>query len=202
MAKATGDHTPARAAVKIEFEPFAYTDQQWDRIKAAVRDALGIDADQTEREITPVIRKTLRSSIEFTVSQYYFQSATSSRRRRRAELSALRNDARNLQDSIFDALAAAVDSDLLCATRDYFTKLLRNLDHQIEQAEQRGDNARKTARDQCWSELLAIWCDIGGKPRGVAAAEFLWVASRPVMGKAIPAHKSVVQWLKRRLSSP
>ena len=67
-----------------------------------------------------------------------------------------------------------VDADMLTATSDYFSKLLRNLDRQIEQAGSRsGDNARKTDRDQFWSELLAIWCELGGKPTGAAAADFL-----------------------------
>jgi hypothetical protein len=206
--KAKGDHTPARAA--FAFDLFRYTDQEWDRIGACLRDRLGIDADQTERELTPFMRKSLRSCIEFAVGQY--SPAT---KRRRAELIALRKAAKELRDDIVDAFAVeveivgqpnsffrrllpGVDADMETASSDYFGKLLRNLDRQIEQAEQRGDNARKTARDECWSELLTIWCDLGGKPRGVAAAEFLWVASKPVMHDAVPAHKSVVQWLERR----
>ena len=59
-----------------------------------------------------------------------------------------------------------VDADMLTATGDYFGKLLRNLDRLIEQAGSRRDNARKTARDQFWNELLAIWCELGGKPTG------------------------------------
>ena len=57
---------------------------------------------------------------------------------------------------------------MLDATDDYFTKLLRNLDSQIESAETRTrrDNARKPERDEFWTQLLAIWCDIGGKPHG------------------------------------
>ena len=194
----------------IEFEFFTYSDAQWDRIKVAVRDELGLDVDQTWCSITPVIHKTLRSCIEAAVSQY---SAAPRRRRRRAELNALRKDIKNLRASIISAIAVpvdrkggtfaemlllGVDADMLTATRDYFRKLTSNLDRQIKQAGQRGDNARKTARDQCWNELLAIWCDLGGKPRGVAAAEFLWVASRPVMRDTVPAHKSIVQWLERR----
>lgn len=193
----------------IELEHFDYTDPQWDRIKVVFRDRLGIDADQTERQITPVIRKSLRSCIEFAVSQY--GPAT---KRHRAELIALRKAAKKLRDGIVDAFAVeveivgkpnsfarhllpGVEGDMERATREYFDRLLPNLDRQIELAGRRGDNARKAARDHCWSELLAIWCDLGGKPRGVEAAEFLWVASRPVMHGAVPAHKSVVRWLER-----
>jgi hypothetical protein len=52
----------------ITVEAFTY-DAQWDKIKVVVRDALGIDADQTERRITPIISKSLRSCIELAVSQ-------------------------------------------------------------------------------------------------------------------------------------
>jgi hypothetical protein len=194
----------------IALDLFTYTEQQWDRIKVAVRDALGLDADQIEREITPVIHKSLRSCIEHAVSEY----SPAATKRRRAELSALRKNIENQRASHIDAftvevdrkggmfavmLLPGVDADMVTATNDYFRKLERNLDRQIEQPGQRGgDNARKTARDHCWSELLAIWCDLGGKPRGVAAAEFLWVASKSVMGDAVPSHKSIVQWLERR----
>ena len=75
---------------------------------------------------------------------------------------------------------------------------MRNLDRQIEQAGSRRDNARKPDRDEFWNELLAIWCELGGKPSGKAAANFLIAASKPVMGSAVPTLKSVVQWLERR----
>jgi hypothetical protein len=204
----------------IEFEFFFYSDEQWERIKVAVRDALGLDADQIEREVitrtfaNSVITRRFRDHIQIAGGLYLFQNANTRQRPHRAKLIALRKDAENLQNSIIAALAVqvgikhddtsrlllrnGVDGDMDTATRDYFTKLLHNLARQIEQAGQRGDNARKTARDHYWSELLANWCDVGGKPRGVAAAEFLWVASQPVMGDAVPAHKSIVQWLERR----
>jgi hypothetical protein len=187
----------------------AYTDPQWDRIKVAVRDALGLDADQIEREITPVIRKSLRSCIEFAVSQY---SPATNLQRRRAKLSALRKNIENQRADIINAftvevgrkggtfavmLLPGVDADMVTSTNDYFKKLERNLDRQIEQAGQRGDNARKTARDNCWNELLAIWCELGGKASGKATAGFLIVASKPVMGSAVPDITSVMRWLER-----
>ena len=46
----------AEAAAMINVEFFTYTDAQWNAIKAVVRDALGRDADQIERQITPVTR--------------------------------------------------------------------------------------------------------------------------------------------------
>ena len=98
-------------------------------------------------------------------------------------------------------LQRGVDAGMLTATRDYFAKLLRNIDRQIEQAGSSRDNARKPDRDQCWSELLAIWIDIGGKPHGVAAAEFIKLASLPVMNSTVPNLASVVQWLKRHRAS-
>ena len=212
----------AGAAAMIEFEFFAYTDQQWDRIKVAVRDALGLDADQIERQITPLRigdlsitgMQSLRDRIAAAAGMYPLHSAANRRSLRRDELVALRKSAENLRASIISAIAVpvgtkgsplvhplllkGVDVDMLTATSNYFRKLSRNLDRQIEQAGQRGDNARKSDRDHCWNELLAIWCELGGKPHGVEAAEFLWVASKPVMRGAVPAHKSIVQWLERR----
>ena len=206
----------AGAAAMIEFELFTYSDEQWDRIRVALRDALGLDDDQIERHIAlspGAISRRLRDGMQTAATLYLIRSASTRQRPRRAEMIALRKDAENLRASIIAALAVqvgtkyddtsrlllrhGVDGDMETATSDYFTKLLLNLDRQIEQAGHRGDNARKTARDHYWSELLAIWCELGGKPHGVAAAEFLWVAS-PVMRGAVPAHKSIVQWLERR----
>jgi len=53
----------------IIIEAITYAEEQWDQIRAVFHDELGLDADQTEREITPVIRKSLRSCIELAVSQ-------------------------------------------------------------------------------------------------------------------------------------
>jgi hypothetical protein len=68
----------------------------------------------------------------------------------------------------------------------------------IEQAGSRRHNARKPARDKCWRELLAVWCDLGGEPHGLGAATFIRAASLPVMGSAVPSLASIVQWLERR----
>ena len=203
----------------IVFDVFAYSEPEWDQIEVAVRDALSLDADQIERveiERTVGITRRLRNHIETAASTYFFQSANTRQRPRRTELIAIRNDAENLRTGIMAALAAqvrigrddaarlllrhGVDGDMETATRDYFTKLLHNLDRQIKQAGQPGDNARKAkaARDDFWSELLTVWLELGGKSRGVAAATFLWIASRPVMRGALPSHKSIVRWLDRR----
>jgi hypothetical protein len=195
----------------IEFEFITYSDAQWDRIKIAVRDALGLNADQID--ITGSL--SLRDRIETIVSMYLFQSASTRQSPRRAELIALRKDAETLRARIIDALAVllrviddgldapallrpGVDGDMMIVINDFFTKLAPNLDRQIKQAGERGDNARKTARDHCWSELLAIWCDLGGKATGKATASFLIAASRPVMGSAVPDITSVMRWLERR----
>jgi hypothetical protein len=194
----------------IEFKFFTYSDAQWDRIKVAVRDALGLDADQID--ITGSL--SLRDRIETIVSMYLFQSASTRQSPRRAELIALRNDAETFRARIIDALAVlvriiddgldapallrpGVDADMMIVINDFFTKLAPNLDRQIRQAGERGDNARKTARDHCWSELLAIWCDLGGTATGKAAASFLIVASKPVMRSAVPDITSVMRWLER-----
>ena len=208
----------------IKFEFFTYSDEQWNKIKEQVLDELGVDVDQIKRQITSVIRngdfeesltgmQSLRSRIEITANQYRVYSAVNRLSPRRDELDALRKDAKNVHASIISALSVrfdagygvvvpmlfnGVDADMLNATSDYFRKLAANLDRQIEQAGSSRDNARKTARDQCWNELLAIWCELGGKPSGAAAASFLIAASKPVMGSAVPTLKSVVQWLERR----
>ncbi|WP_426615367.1 hypothetical protein [Bradyrhizobium sp. McL0616] len=203
----------------IEFELFAYTNQQWDRIKVAV-DALGLDADKIERRPLAAsgltAMQSLRERIEIAASVYLLQSANTRQRPRRAELIAVRENAENLSARIFDALAVqvgskhddtvrlvlrqSVDGDMETATRDYFAKLLQNLDREIEKANQRGDNARKADRDDYWNELLAIWCELGGKASGKAAASFLGAASKPVMGSAVPDITSVMRWLERRQS--
>jgi hypothetical protein len=76
-------------------------------------------------------------------------------------------------------------------------KLEDTLDRQIEKAKMptRQDNARKTERDEFWTTLLVLWCDIGGKPHGSAAARFLIAASKPV--GADTTIDTVLQWLKR-----
>ena len=80
-------------------------------------------------------------------------------------------------------------------------RLVDTLDRQIEKAETRTrrDNARKTERDEFWTGLLVIWCYIGGKPHGSAAARFLIAASKPVGADA--SINTVLRWLKRRKES-
>jgi hypothetical protein len=96
-------------------------------------------------------------------------------------------------------LLNGVDDDMLTATRDYFRKLLANLDRMIDQAgSRRRGNARKPARDRVWTNLLEIWCEFGGKATGTAAALFLRAASLPMMGGAVPDIPSIMRWLKRR----
>jgi hypothetical protein len=211
----------------IEVEFFAFTDAQWDAIKEQVLDDLGVDADQIERQVTvrhtgPDFEESftgmepLRSRIESVVSLYRLHSDVKDRSQRRDDLGTLRKEAEGLRDSILGTVAVpfrakteydfpahplllnGVDADMLTATRDYFRKLLANLDRMIDRAGSSRDNARKTARDQCWGELLAIWRELGGKPRSIAAAEFLKLASLPVMGSAVPNLKSVRRWLDRR----
>jgi len=205
----------------IEVEFFTYTDEQWNAIKEQVLDDLGVDADRIERLITPTLgefsiiaMQPLRDRIELVVSKYQLLSDGNRQKPSRADLEALRDDTENLRTGIVAALSEqvgaknddvaipflrpGVDADMLTQTNDYFRKLLRNLKRQIEQAGQRGDNSRKPARDQCWTELLAIWCELDGRPRGLAAAQFLQLTSVPVMGSAVPNLASIIQWLKRR----
>lgn len=205
----------------ITLDFFTYTDKQWDQIRTVVRDAFGLDADQIVRRITPVIgqysitgMEPLRSRIETAASLYHLHGATNRHQPRCDQLNTLRKSAENLRASIISAVAVpigtkgdplihplllkGVDADMLTATSHYFRKLIRNLDRQIKQAGSRGDNARKPDRDHCWNELLTIWCELGGKATGKAAACFLIAASKPVMGSAVPNITSVMRWFERR----
>jgi hypothetical protein len=211
--------------MKFTQEFFTYTDAQWNQIREQVLDDLAVDVDRIERQITPKVgnfsytgMEPLRDRIETVASLYHFRSAVSRQSPRRDELDALCREAKNLRASIIGAVAVqvgtntkykhafptfpvllnGVDADMLTETDDYFRKLLSNLDRMIAQAGSSRDNARKTARDQCWTELRSIWIELGGKPRGIAAAEFIKLASLPVMNSAVPDLASIIQWLKRR----
>ena len=216
-------HQAAEAAAMINVEFFTYTEPEWAAIREQVLADLSVDVDRIERQITHLIQnrdfeesftgmEPLRERIEVTVGLYHFHSAVSRHRPRRDELIERRKDVENLRASIINVLTVpvrtelnvhkvllnGVDADMLIATGDYFRKLLRNIDSQIAQTGSRRDNARKPDRDRCWTELRAIWIDIGGKPHGEAAAEFIKLASLPAMNSAVPARKSIVQWLERR----
>jgi hypothetical protein len=61
------------------------------------------------------------------------------------------------------------------------------------------------SRELFWSELLAIWRQIGGKESGADAADFLIAVSLPTFSSmppgaqdAVPYRPSVIQWLRRR----
>ena len=108
-------------------------------------------------------------------------------------LTDLRDDAKRLRDGIVTITPpSGPDITIIRPTRTcefatdaYFKKLLRNLDGIIEAL---GPPRRKTGsaasknmgRDLFWSDLLAIWCKIGGKETGAEAADFLIAVSVPV----------------------
>jgi hypothetical protein len=203
----------AEAAAMIE--PFKYSDEQWDQIRTVMRDQFGLDADQIVRRFTSfsgTTTESVRNRIETALTLYLLQDVIDRQQPRRDELTALRKSAEDLRVSISRAVAAPVstkgdpliyplpgtDADMLIATSVYFKKLLRNLDRQIKQAGSREDNARKPGRDRCWYELLSIWCELGGKASGLAAATFLMVASKPVMYSAVPDIASIMRWLRRQ----
>jgi hypothetical protein len=186
----------------IEVAFFAYTHEQWKPIGVHIKAALGVDAEAD-----------LRRRIELAASLYPLHSAVKRRSLRRDELVALRKSAEDLREAIVKAVAVPIsnkgnplklplilpgaDADMLTATSHYFRKLIRNPDRMVAQARPRRESARKIDRDQYWNELLAIWCELGGKATGAAAADFLMLASLPVMS-VVPPHASVVQWLERR----
>jgi hypothetical protein len=131
---------------------------------------------------------------------------------RRTELVALRDEIERVRARIIAALSIKVgnnrlsrdgnDIGMLKLTRTFFDKLTSNLDRQIADTAGRQANARKAERDECWEELLFIWRELGGKPYGSAAADFLLTASQPLMRSSVPTHKSILQWLDRRRDKP
>ena len=189
-----------------EFEEFRYSEPQWSELKAVVLDAR-LDVDQ------------IRRTMECAASVYLPQRTINRQRLSRDELKVLRKDAENLRARIAGALGVhiniknvgqhsfpqpGVDRDMLDATKvpeGYFAKLADTLDRQIEKAETptRRDNARKTERDEFWTSLLLLWCDIGGKPHGLAAARFLIAASKSVRADA--SINTVLRWLERQKES-
>ena len=170
-----------------------------------MRDAR-LNVDQSTLRVT-------RRTIEAVASAYLPHGAINRQRLSRDELIALRKDAKNLRGRIASALAVhlnikdvgphsypqpGVDHAMLDATSDYFAKLTHTLNRQIEKAETRTrrDNARKTERDEFWTQLLLLWCDFGGEPSGRAAASFLIAASKPVGSGA--SIQTVLRWLDRQ----
>jgi hypothetical protein len=161
----------------ITIEHFTYTNEQWSAIKAIMQSALGLDADRIERE---------RKHIELAVFLYLTRRSLGP-----AELKKLREDTKKLRARI----EAAFDhSFTMHVTAPFFDVLWRNIDTKLE----RGSNAKKPDRDQFWAMLLAIWCNLGGKPHGAAAAKFLTEASNPPVSNDVPNLAAVVLWLNRR----
>jgi hypothetical protein len=204
----------------IEVALVTYTDTQWNEIRTVVRDTLGLDADQIKRQVTPVIGECsiagiepLWSRIETAATAYRLHDAVN--QPSRDVLDTLREDAEKLRVRIIKAIAVpvrtkgplvhplplnGVDADMVPATSHYFRKLIRTIDGQIKLARSRRNSARKTGRNQFWNALLAIWCELGGKPNGVAAARFVIAASEPLgAGDSI---ETVVKWLDRQRKTP
>ena len=132
-------------------------------------------------------------------------------------LTDLRRDAKRLHDRIVASPAFwfahndyKPDTDMLVVTDAWSEKLLRNLDGIIAAiGPPRGKTgsaaSKNMGRDLFWSDLLAIWCEIGGKKTGADAADFIIAVSLPVFSSmppgeqdAVPDRPSVIQWLRRR----
>ena len=132
-------------------------------------------------------------------------------------LTDLREKAQRLHDGIIGSRAFwfaynnyAPDNDMLVATDAYFEKLLRNLDGNImalgPPRKKTGSAAsKKKSRDLFWSDLLSIWCEIGGEETGAHTADFLIAVSGAVFSAmphrardGVPERLSVIQWLRRR----
>lgn len=209
----------------MEFKRFTFSDEQWHQIRTVVRDALDLDADlivlQGTRMDGTTHGVTLRAKIEGTASLHLARDqamrALPTQMDFRKHLTALREDAQRLHDRIAASPAFwfahndyAPDTDMLVVTDAWSEKLLRNLDGIVAAIgpprKKTGSAASKyLSRELFWSDLLAIWCEIGGKGRGADAADLLIVVSLPVFDAmppgaqdAVPDRPSVIQWLRRR----
>ncbi len=195
----------------------------WNRIKVVV-DALGLDADQIVLESARMDGTkhdvTLRAKIKATASVHLARDramrSLPTQLDLRKHLTDLREDAKRMHDRIAASPAFwfahndyVPDNDMLFVNDAFYEKLLRILDGVIDAI---GPSRRKTGsaasknmgRDLFWSDLLAIWCKIGGEKTGAKAADFLIAVSVPVFSTMppgaqdeVPDRPSVIQWLRR-----
>jgi hypothetical protein len=208
---------------------FSFSNAEWQPIRGVVRNVWDIDADEIVLENASMDGTrhdmTLRTEIELTASVHLRRDkvmrSLPTQMAFKSRLTGLRDDAERLRNGLvrsrvfrFRLNDYAPDKDMLVATDPYFEKLLRNLNGIIEALgpphPKMGSAASKNmGRDLFWSDLLAIWCQIGGKATGKGtgkAAAFLRAASVPVFN-AMPEEgrdgvpddpRSVAQWLRRR----
>jgi hypothetical protein len=209
----------------ISVEVFAYSKREWADIVTVVRDALDRDADQIVLESARMdgtkYDDTLRAIIGGTARVHLMRDramrSLPSQMAFRERLIRLREDAKRLRDGL-DRLRPfrathndySPDKDMEVASEVFFEKLVHNLDGITDAL---GPPRRKTgsaasknkSRDLFWSEVLAIWCKIGGEETGADAADFLIAVSLPVFyamphdaRDEVPERQSVIQWLRRR----
>jgi hypothetical protein len=204
---------------------YGYSDDQWEVIKTAVRNGLGLDADQVTHFRT-TYTQSLRSRIENAATTYIALSAIVSRtpgyKARIKRLTALRDRTETLGADIINTLAPNLikamhyipipQIDAVHKAIDAIDTLRRIVESNLDaQRPQPITNASKQDRDSFWNEMLAIWVDIGGAETGVAAADFLIATSRPVFRRVhaengrkatagMPEYRnSVVEWLRLRV---
>jgi hypothetical protein len=207
-------------------ERFTYSKREWSDIKTVVRDVLNRDADQLVLESARMdgtkYDETLRAMIEGTASVHLARDrvmrSLPTQMAFRKQVTVLREDAQRLRDGIdrlhpFRAThnGYSPDKDMEFASEVFFPKLLRNLDGIIDALgpprKKTGSAASKNmGRDLFWSEVILVWCKIGGEEAGVAdSADFLIAVSLPVFNAMphdtrdeVPKRQSVIQWLRRR----
>jgi hypothetical protein len=212
----------------IEAVPFTYSDTQWNKMKAVVQKARNRDADEIVLEGTSVDGTkhdvTLRIEIEGAARVHLARDkvmrSLPTQMAFRATLTDLCENAERLRDGINRSRAFRAshsgyspDKDMLVATDAYFEKVLRNLNGIIDALgppRKKSGSAASTnlGRNLFWSDLLAIWCQIGGGTTGDdigKAADFLIAVSGAVFSAmpdgeqdAVPVRPSVIRWLKRR----
>lgn len=208
---------------------FAYTDTQWDKIRAVVSKRLRGDGDES-----------LRSRIEAAAARHVDESALASQtlahKARVKKLQALRVRADALHNDLLDAMRPSftlgddrvrrvvlggerrgrygLNVDPLDEAGDAFATVMSVIDACIAACRpQETANTSKSGRDHFWNEMVVIWTGIGGVEKGIAAAEFVVATSKPVFDRvrAIGGHKTtasmpqdyeaVVEWLRLRAKS-
>ena len=221
-------HQAAGRAAMIKFpDHFSYTEKQRDRIKGLIRE-LGINADVIPLGGGP----TPLARIEVEAGVHLYRSAVEGERlgrTKRIRLLTKLRDTIKLRDDIIAGFISHrvgehtrfpfpdVDFHLSYKMRHHcFASEIEIIEREIARLEATPPtaNTSKAVRDQLWIEALAVWCDLGGKPTGVKATEFLVAVSQPVFrvirknsgnsktSASMPQNYDAVErWLRLRASA-
>jgi hypothetical protein len=187
---------------------FRYSAEQWDLIAGCIALMRGVDdAHLIPKGGGPSVRSRIEVAAGMYCVQGLLKRRAADRQARIDKLTALRDDLRDRPLLVTTTSEAFIRS--LTTKIDLLTTVPLRMVRDEPRDEPAG-NAAKTGRQKFWTELLAIWTEIGGKETGAETARFLIVASTPVFDfirgdadasdkdRAIPDKRSVEQWLRRR----